>query len=572
MAVAARYGSEGRHRTGRSPRAMSSRPATHRPSRSDARLRHVLQTGLEHSASALPTARTHTPIGAPKRALEGHGVPYSEAYSTFERHYEATLEQMMEDGMWPEQEYAEAVESAKCGQAPPLETVYSAECGQAHRVRTLSTKYWHPKTWDRRWWPPVRTGPDANASPIDISVFIKRRNRFSESEGCNPWQENGQFEFYIHCGANALLAGGRRFRDLLDRTRPVQLYKADDTQHGYETRRKESPPWIYGHGWQFPCVFLGAPPMCVHEMVVHNWRIAALWHVAVTEANIELKSKAASTAGHSCAATLRIHKETLDCELAHEGVIGWDIGLEVPDWLERLFPKQKVWRSPNFPSLRNGRLRFHRGGQTPEDATRVLAELVQHPPWNKLVHPVYIYCTGDDDDSISEMQRFLTVGSAPFAVAGWDLHARILVRDDVHRVLRVYDPWKRDVEIPTWLSRAANEDGAVPSRPKFSVIFMPREGGDQAFGEGSCVLQATSRVMLAALYGVQTIWQPWSASHEQWMAVPVAVQLLTPSRVSTDMAATSEYARERSSEWSTEQQEVWLEEVVDGITTRHTRS
>jgi hypothetical protein len=49
---------------------------------------------------------------------------------------------------------------------------------------------------------------------------------------------------------------------------------------------------------------------------------------------------------------------------------------------------------------------------------------------------------------------------------------------------------------------------------------------DQAFNEGSCQLQAITRMLMAALYGEVGVSSLFSVDRPEELAVPVAVQLL----------------------------------------------
>ena len=528
-----------------------------------ARLRHVLRAGLqrdearraadgarapslERRVEALRLGGDRTPIGAGKRAhdqttlapteLDPTAVPYYAAYRAFVQHYLKTMEEMKRAGMWLED-----------AAGRPWQT--------------------DPMTWDDKWWPPLRDGPDKDARPLGISVYIKRRpmpspdaaaapvsegqwhedaalrsNIANEWKGCEEWAIDHQYVFYIHGGVAGLLSGGP-FLNLLGQTPTVQAYPSKTDARGY-VELKEWPMWEISRGWRFTSVLLSAEPRCaLVAMQGPNWGVAALWHAAARAANEQLR--------RDYPHATRVVLWRGGARMGYSGVIGWDVRMTAPDWLQGMFPDRRCWESPYFPQLQDGMITFHRGGQSPGEATRMLSTIAKHAPFKGRVHPALLHLDGRAGASAG-LHAFLAMGTPPFAVAGWGMHARIFVRDDAKRVVRVYDPWQQCVDIPAWM-----RDAARGRHPPFEVQFVPRMNRDQQMDEGSCVLQAIARVMAAAIYGEGAISKPWSAQGKraEWLAIPVAVQILADARTARDAHDPAEWESDPPSaatrdEWS----------------------
>jgi hypothetical protein len=349
--------------------------------------------------------------------------------------------------------------------------------------------------------------PPMPEGPIRIAVYRAKANYNPKptTEQC-PSEDHMNVEHFYVLGEDGLLAGGK-FRDLLNARKPVQRQVAPNTPLGYKDIPRK-PMWVPNRGFLFNCTFLvgaknGTPVNpCEVTRVVHNWSIAAQWSEATKRANSELLSRTPPSR------RLRLDRGPGDKE---EGVIGWDTPLVVPDWLRTLIPNQKTWSSPNFPRLRGGRLTFHRGGQTCQTAESVIRFLQTKQPgrWDA-VYPHQIVAQNKKALDFAQ-------GSHVYALAAWSMHARLLVKDMEKREIRVYDPWMQKVLPPSWLMKEL--------QGTFSVRFISR-AADQADGEGSCQLQAITRLFMAALYGEAAISEPFSASHPEKLAVPVATQLL----------------------------------------------
>ena len=119
-----------------------------------------------------------------------------------------------------------------------------------------------------------------------------------------------------------------------------------------------------------------------------------------------------------------------------------------------------------------------------------------------------------------DFEDFLRDPSKNLALAAWANHARIVHKDNDARVITVFDPWKQRVVIQSqlWLTSAAKATG-------FSIVFQAREKDQGA--EGSCQLQATMRVLMAAVYGKDAITARINAEENRHLLIfPVITQLL----------------------------------------------
>ena len=305
-------------------------------------------------------------------------------------------------------------------------------------------------------------------------------------------------------GEDGLLAGGG-FRSLLYNTKPMQRSVAPKTVSGYKDVKHKSM-FVPQRGYLMNCTFLvgtklGRPVYpCELTVVDYNWRIAYLWLRATDSANAEFLARTPSVR--------RIAKGVGPRD-ADEGVIGWDTPLEVPTWMRALFPTQQ-WSSPNFPSLKGGRLLFHRGAQTCATADSVVGFLKKTQPerWTAL------YCC--QVTSIVAMRQFVA-DRATASLAAWGGHARLLVKNDTDREIRIYDPWKQAVAVPVWMREGVDSH--------YTLRFVAH-AAEQAHGEGSCQLQSLTRMLMVALYGEGGATSLFSTDRPEELAVPVAVQLL----------------------------------------------
>lgn len=114
------------------------------------------------------------------------------------------------------------------------------------------------------------------------------------------------------------------------------------------------------------------------------------------------------------------------------------------------------------------------------------------------------------------MKSFVESPQSQLALAAWGQHARMLVKNGSQ--INIYDPWKQRIAPPSWVREA------LEGTP-YTLNFVPH-AADQAFGEGSCQLQALTRLLMMALYGEEDGMIPWTTEKPEMLAVPVAVQLL----------------------------------------------
>jgi hypothetical protein len=353
-------------------------------------------------------------------------------------------------------------------------------------------------------FPLFEGAPTFPEGPVRVAVYrAAMRDKFKPSTSHCAGTLKAE-HFYIH-GEDGLLAGGG-FRELFYQTKPVQRAVNPQSSSGYKDTPHKAM-FVHNRGYLMNCTFLvgtrnGKPiAPCELTRVEPNWRIAYCWLEATRLANAELLARTPPAT--------RLTKDAGPRD-AREGVIGWDTPLDVPVWLRELFPKQQ-WSSPNFPKLQGGRLLFHRSGQSCATADAVVGFLKRTQPeqWRAL------YCC--QVTSTAAMQRFVA-DEGRIGLAAWAHHARLLVKDQAAREIRIYDPWKQSVVPPAWAREAVEGSG-------YTLRFVAR-AADQAFNEGSCQLQAITRMLMAALYGEVGVSSLFSVDRPEELAVPVAVQLL----------------------------------------------
>jgi hypothetical protein len=201
------------------------------------------------------------------------------------------------------------------------------------------------------------------------------------------------------------------------------------------------------------------------------------------------------------------------------GVIGFDTPLSVPAWANTLFPSIKSWSDSKFPSLTaQRRIQFGKSGQACSTAERVLSYVRsklerQYPKF------ATIFTTQLTDRTASYTVNFLSDAGVTCGLAAWGHHARILYKDEATKTLKVYDPWKQKVTPPSWLKSYAENAG-------YTVTFVVREA-EQQFGEGSCQLQATMRVLMASQMGEIVISAGFNLKTNPEIGIyPVVTQLL----------------------------------------------
>ena len=341
------------------------------------------------------------------------------------------------------------------------------------------------------------TEPQRKAMPTCVDLLMKQDN------------------FYFH-EPDALIAGGNEFSKWFKQTWRFQSWFVDGKKsRGYRSNHQGLMFDAGSKSWKMPCTFVthtpaafGPNPNCKLEHVPFNWTCAYRWIKAAEAANAVLN------AGSAVPKTLLKEGGPQD---KPTGVIGYDTILPVPDWARTLLPNVKSWSSANFPSLEeDGKLRFSRGGQTCAAAECVLKHCTKALP--ELFKSVAT--TEFEERRMFDFEDFLRDPSKNLALAAWANHARIVYKDSATRVITVYDPWKQRVVIQSqlWLTSAAKATG-------YSVVFQAREKDQGA--EGSCQLQATMRVLMAAVHGKDAITAKINAEENRHLLIfPVITQLL----------------------------------------------
>ena len=193
-------------------------------------------------------------------------------------------------------------------------------------------------------------------------------------------------------------------------------------------------------------------------------------------------------------------------------MIGWDTPLEVPSWLQELFPKAS-WSIPTFPRLTDqGRIKYFSGGQTCATLETAIETLQSKQPdrWSS-IWPFQIR-------TLDHATAFLQSAKHRYALAAWSGHARVLFK--VTGGASIYDPWKQVARVPEFLGDAGSALG------KNVTFTFTKHEADQEFGEGSCQFASLARLLMLAVYGDSGISMRFSASEPEALAIPVAAQML----------------------------------------------
>lgn len=226
---------------------------------------------------------------------------------------------------------------------------------------------------------------------------------------------------------------------------------------------------------------------CKIEKLIENWVFVLAWTRAAKNANDDLNAPFKDDDQYLDYAELA-QVGPMDKEV---GILGYDTPMEVPAWAQKLFPKRSAWSNPGFPSLlESGLIRFGRSGQFCVIANKVLEYVKKMAPeeFAKLYPNELIF--------EHQVDSFLKANGTTSGIAGWERHARIVFKTTQNGtgkpLLKIFDPWKQAVPIPSWVSSAAAKNG-------YEVVFEPRLK-DQG-NEGSCVLQSTMRALMASQLG-----------------------------------------------------------------------
>jgi len=287
---------------------------------------------------------------------------------------------------------------------------------------------------------------------------------------------------------------------------------------GYRTTNQNLQFDGQAKAWKISCTFVThtpkmfnpSDPNCQLVKVRENWVQALRYVRAAEEANKVLN------AGHAVPAMIQMRDGPRDQKF---GVIGYDTPLDVPDWAKALLPKIKSWSDSNFPTLTPFKAtRFGRSGQTCPVAERVLGEFVGLASKGfDLFKSVVTHQFTDKNThwfkDFMDPQSTKVVG-----LAAWGNHARIVYKNTETKVITIYDPWKQAVRIPQWMQEIASAQG-------YTSKFENRDP-DQT-PEGSCQLQATMRVLMAAVHGQGAILQKLDVDDAPHLLIyPVVTQLI----------------------------------------------
>ena len=367
-------------------------------------------------------------------------------------------------------------------------------------------------------------GAAITAGPLRFAVyrFNKKSVTLPQQQampGCQHLLEKID-NFYFH-SPDAVFAGGGEFRGFLQsgRGRFASWFVDVKSRTGYRTTHQnlqfdsnQPKAWKIQATFvtHIPKMFNPPNPDCKLVKIRENWVQALRYVRAAEEANKVLN------AGHAVPAMLQMRDGPRDHKF---GVIGYDTPLDVPEWAKALLPKIKTWSDSNFPTLTPFKAtRFGRGGQRCTVAERVLQEFVglSAKGFDLFKGVVTHQFT---DKNTHWFKDFMDPASTKFVgLAAWGKHARIVYKNSETKVITIYDPWKQAVRIPQWMQEIASAQG-------YTSKFENRDP-DQT-PEGSCQLQATMRVLMAAVHGQDAILQKLDVDDAPHLLIyPVVTQLI----------------------------------------------
>jgi len=366
-------------------------------------------------------------------------------------------------------------------------------------------------------------GARITAGPIRFAVYRYNKKSITGPQlkampGCQRLLEKID-NFYFH-SPDAVFAGGGDFRAFLQSGtgRFASWFVDVKDRSGYRSTYQNLQFDGHAKAWKIPCTFVThipqkfnpPDPNCKLVKVGGNWGQALRYLRAAEAAN------AALNAGHGVPAMLQMRDGPRDKKV---GVIGYDTPLDVPEWAKALLPKIKTWSDSNFPKLTEARATvFGRGGQRCTVAERVLLEFVNlHAKGFDLFKGVVTHQF--TDKNTYWFKDFMDPASTKFVgLAAWGNHARIVYKNTETKTITIYDPWKQAVRIPQWMQEIASEQG-------YTSKFENRDP-DQT-PEGSCQLQATMRVLMAAVHGQDAILQKLDVDDAPHLLIyPVVTQLI----------------------------------------------
>ena len=355
--------------------------------------------------------------------------------------------------------------------------------------------------------------------PSDLQK--KELTRCGDKDGVSMLMQQETFYFYE---PDALFSGGSGFRHLWYTQPPFQAYIVDPKAPNYYRTQNYARNRTYTRcgaksAWVFQALFLKGynanetnPEKKKCELIRcrEHWEICLRWVMAAEKANEIIN------VGRAVPKTLLINDGP---QVKAFGIIGYDTPLDVPQWAEDLFPKQKSWSDANFPRLtEDKKIQFGRSRQFCSTAEAVIAYVEQKagPMFKKgKIFPYQLR-----DGLQTKIPTFLDESSTyVVALGAWENHARILFNDKANKILKVYDPWKQFITIPEWLSSSAKQK-------KYKVEFVRRQS-EQQLAEGSCQLQATMRLLMASQLGENGITVEFDLeNHPELGIYPVVTQLL----------------------------------------------
>lgn len=205
---------------------------------------------------------------------------------------------------------------------------------------------------------------------------------------------------------------------------------------------------------------------------------------------------------------------------AKEGIIGWDIQCELPEWVEAVTKRKTKWNVKLQPQRKKGTIYFSKNAVS----HKAVVKSIHHLQTKDTTHNWYsIYPTAIDvitnkkfDNQFWEFKagtkakvcksyeasalRAFLESNATTMFISWTGHARFVMKDTQKpKTLLLYDSWMSHVDRGGRKgNRGFKKLQNYISRDGWTLKFVNRKINDQG-SEGSCSVQAFMRILMVTL-------------------------------------------------------------------------
>ncbi|MFN9115311.1 MAG: hypothetical protein ACK5XN_35080, partial [Bacteroidota bacterium] len=195
---------------------------------------------------------------------------------------------------------------------------------------------------------------------------------------------------------------------------------------------------------------------------------------------------------------------TQDYTVATSGILGIEVPVEIPESFADIINVDDLHCDSNPIKKSDGIYIFGKNGTSAETANKMLEQLSTFKQF-KNIYPVQIKTA----DMLVEFVK------SPYimALAVWNHHARVLVKNECIKTIEILDPWKKTIDLAT-LTEFTNS--LIES--KWKIKFIQRSIVDQFLTEGSCVMVAFSRLLFMASFDLSEILSKYNVHISDFFA------------------------------------------------------